>query len=86
MNYEYTPHGTCSRKISVELDGETIKHVRFLGGCAGNTAGISRLVEGMNARRVIESLRGVTCGPRPTSCPDQLSKALELALQEEENG
>lgn len=85
MTYDYIPHGTCSRKISVELDGETIRHVHFSGGCAGNTAGISRLVEGRNARQVMESLRGVTCGPRPTSCPDQLSKALEEAL-EKQNG
>lgn len=86
MTYEYRTTGTCSRQISVELDGTTIKSVRFLGGCAGNTAGISRLVAGMDARDVIKSLRGTRCGHKMTSCPDQLSLALEQALAEEDHG
>lgn len=86
MTYEYRPTGTCSRKITVELDGNTIKSVQFTGGCAGNTAGIERLVKGMDANQVIETLRGTRCGLRPTSCPDQLSVALEQALQREQNG
>ncbi len=86
MTYEYKTTGTCSRQISVELDGTTIKSVRFMGGCAGNTAGISRLVAGMDARDVINTLRGTRCGHKPTSCPDQLSIALEEALRAEGNG
>ena len=78
MNYAYTPRGVCSRKIEVDLaDDGVIRSVRFTGGCSGNTAGISKLVTGMKAREVIERLRGTTCGGKGTSCPDQLSIALE---------
>lgn len=86
MTYEYKTSGTCSRQISIELDGSKIKSVHFTGGCAGNTAGIERLVAGMDAREVIETLRGTRCGLKPTSCPDQLSIALEQALQREQHG
>ena len=78
----YSTRGTCSRAIEVELEGETIKNVRFYGGCPGNLKGISQLVVGMNARDVIAKLKGTTCGYRDTSCPDQLSLALEQALEE----
>ncbi len=80
MKYTYKTFGTCSEKIDIELDGEIIKDVVFTRGCNGNTKGISRLVKGMNARDVIERLKGTTCGARPTSCPDQLSRALTEAL------
>ena len=69
---DYKPSGVCSRLINVE----------FVGGCAGNTAGISSLVKGMDAHEVIKRLEGTKCGARPTSCPDQLSKALKQALGE----
>ncbi|MBQ8175077.1 MAG: TIGR03905 family TSCPD domain-containing protein [Clostridia bacterium] len=73
--------GTCSRAIEVNLDENgVIKSVRFLGGCSGNTNGISSLVVGMKAADVIERLKGTRCGMRPTSCPDQLAQALEKAL------
>ena len=78
----YKPQGVCSQLINVELDGDVIKSVEFVGGCAGNTAGISSLVKGMDAHEVIKRLEGTTCGARPTSCPDQLSKALKQALGE----
>ena len=78
----YSTRGTCSRAIEVELEGETIKYVKFHGGCPGNLKGISQLVVGMNARDVIAKLKGTTCGYRDTSCPDQLSLALEQALEE----
>ena len=81
MMYSYIPRGVCSRRIDVELDGEIIKKVTFTGGCNGNTSGISKLVEGMNANDVIARLRGTRCGPKATSCPDQLSLALEEALK-----
>ncbi len=72
----YITHGVCSRQINVELDGDIIKNVEIIGGCHGNTQGISRLVEGMNAIEAIERLEGIDCRGKGTSCPDQLSKAL----------
>ena len=73
--------GTCSRAIEVNLnDDGVIESVRFLGGCAGNTAGISTFVVGMKAQDVIDRLKGTRCGFRPTSCPDQLAQALEKAM------
>ena len=84
MTYTYRPQGVCSQQMQVELDGTTIKSVQVLGGCNGNLQGISRLVVGMDAREAIERLQGIHCGPKPTSCPDQLSKALTLALAQAE--
>ena len=77
--YEYTTKGTCSRKITVELDGKTIKKVAFEGGCNGNLKGIAKLVEGMDIDFVIQRFAGNTCNNRTTSCPDQLAKALQAA-------
>ena len=77
MLHTYTPRGVCSRKMDVEVDGEIIKSVRILGGCAGNTKGISILVEGMNINEAIRKLKGIDCGGKGTSCPDQLARALE---------
>lgn len=77
--YVYKTQGTCSRSISVELDGKIIKSVSFEGGCNGNTKGIAQLVTGMDIDRVIERCEGTTCGARPTSCPDQLARALKEA-------
>ena len=82
MTYTYMPKGVCSRKMTVELDGEIIKSVKVEGGCNGNLQGISHLVEGMNARDAIAKLRGIRCGFKSTSCPDQLSLALEEALKQ----
>lgn len=78
----YTTKGTCSRQIDVELEDGIIKYVKFHGGCNGNLKGISQLVVGMPAQDIINRLKGTTCGFRDTSCPDQLSKALEQALSE----
>lgn len=77
----YKTSGVCSRAIEFELDGDTIKSVKFLGGCDGNTKGVARLVEGMNAQEAIRRLEGITCGFKSTSCPDQLAKALRSALE-----
>lgn len=77
----YKTHGTCSTAINVELDGNIIKSVSFVQGCNGNTQGVARLVEGMDANEAIKKLRGIKCGFRNTSCPDQLSYALEEALK-----
>lgn len=83
MNHTYYTKGTCSRKIDFTLENHIVKNVRFTNGCNGNTAGISRLVEGMNVYDVISKLKGIHCGMRPTSCPDQLAVALEEALEQE---
>ena len=79
---EFTPSGVCSRLIKIDLDGETIKKVEFVGGCAGNTQGIASLVAGMNVHDAISLMEGITCGFKPTSCPDQLAKALKQAISQ----
>ena len=75
----YKTKGVCSRSIDIELDGDTIKSVKFNGGCNGNTKGIASLVQGMKIDDVIARLKGTDCGGRGTSCPDQLVRALEQA-------
>lgn len=80
--YDYRMMGTCARTVSFELDGEKRVHnVEFLGGCNGNLKGIGKLVEGMPAQEVIDRVAGTTCGPKRTSCPDQLACALRAALE-----
>ncbi len=80
MELTYQTSGTCTKLIEVSLDGDVVRSVHFVGGCHGNLQGISKLVEGMPAREVIGRLRGIRCGMKPTSCPDQLACALEQAL------
>ncbi len=80
MMQTYTPQGVCSMKINFDVEDGIIKKVQFVGGCNGNTQGISRLVEGMRVEDVIQRLEGVNCGGRGTSCPDQLAKALKSTL------
>lgn len=77
MEYHYLPKGTCSKKMMIEIEEEKIKKLTIVGGCAGNTRGISKLVEGMKIEEVIQKLKGIPCGIRGTSCPDQLARALE---------
>jgi len=79
MEYRFIPKGVCSREMIIELDGDIIKSVKILGGCAGNTVGVSRLIEGMKIDEAIKRLKGIPCGYKSTSCPDQLSIALEEA-------
>lgn len=79
---KYKTSGTCSSAIDIEMDGNIIKSVAFTGGCNGNLKGISSLVTGMDARDAIDRLKGIRCGFKPTSCPDQLARALEQILQE----
>ena len=74
--YTYIPKGVCSRKITIETDGDRITSVRFEGGCNGNTQGVSSLVRGMLVDEVIDRLEGINCNFKGTSCPDQLAKAL----------
>lgn len=82
MKYTYIPKGVCSKKLQIDLDEKThiINEVTFMGGCAGNTFGISKLVKGMKAEDVINILKGTPCGYKSTSCPDQLAIALENML------
>lgn len=75
-HYTYTPRGVCSRQIDIELDGNHIERITFIGGCSGNTQGVAALLVGMDVDDAIARLSGIHCGPRPTSCPDQLAKAL----------
>lgn len=83
MNYSYKTRGTCSQAIQFELDENKVLHnVKFIGGCHGNTQGISKLVEGMDSAEVIRRLEGIDCNGRGTSCPDQLTLALKAALAE----
>lgn len=77
--YSYVPRGVCSRRIDVELDGDVIKDVKFTGGCDGNLKAVSKLVRGHKVDEVVSILEGNTCGPRPTSCADQLTHALREA-------
>ena len=81
MEYTFTPQGVCSRQIDFELDGDTVKNVRFTGGCNGNLKAIGKLIEGENVDKVIGILEGNTCGFRQTSCADQLTIALRKAKE-----
>lgn len=73
----YKPQGVCSREINFDVVDHKLVNVRFTGGCSGNTQGLSRLVEGMDIDEVIRRVEGINCGARPTSCPDQLARALK---------
>ena len=83
MIFKYRTKGTCSGQIDLELENGIIKDVVFYGGCNGNLKGISALAKGKPATEVIESLKGIKCGFKKTSCPDQLAMALEAALNEQ---
>ena len=80
MQYEYKTKGTCSQRILFEIEDGKVKNVQFIGGCNGNLQGISKLVEGMEVEEVIHKIKGIRCGMKPTSCPDQLATALSEAL------
>ncbi len=81
MVYKYRTSGTCSRSITLDLDGDIIRNVSFEGGCNGNLNGISAIVKGMKAQDVIDRFSGIRCGFKSTSCPDQLARALTQALK-----
>ena len=80
MKYTYMTKGTCSRQINLEMDGDVVRSVQFIGGCNGNLKGIGSLVKGMKAEDVIGRCAGIRCGMKSTSCPDQLACALKEAL------
>lgn len=81
MVYSYTPYGVCSRQITVDIEDGIIKDCSFIGGCNGNTTGVSALVKGMKAEDAVKKLRGIDCNGRGTSCPDQLAICIEEALE-----
>ena len=83
MKHEYKTSMTCSSKIIFDLDGDKVKNVKFIGGCDGNLKAISKLVDGWEADKIVSALKGNTCGFKPTSCADQLAKAIEKAVLEE---
>ena len=80
MQFEYKTKGTCSQRILFEIEDSKVRNVQFIGGCHGNLQGIAKLVENMDAEEVIERINGIHCGMKPTSCPDQLAKAIKEAL------
>lgn len=83
MTYRYQNHGTCSREVIFDLDeNKKLHNIRFIGGCSGNTQGVCRLAEGMDAAEAVTRLLGIRCGVKPTSCPDQLAQAIQKALAE----
>lgn len=81
--FTFIPKGTCSSKMVLSIDSDTLTIVDFdvVGGCPGNLAGVKRLIIGMNAKTVADKLKGTTCRAKPTSCPDQLSQAIEAYLE-----
>ncbi len=79
MQFEYNTSGTCSRTILFSIEDGKVRNVQYIGGCNGNLKGIGSLVEGMDVDEVISRLEGTTCGPKNTSCPDQLAMALKEA-------
>lgn len=77
MEHTYRTRGTCSREIRFTVENGIVSSVSFIGGCNGNLKGISKLVEGLPVEEVITRLKGIDCGGKGTSCPDQLARALE---------
>ena len=81
--YTFQPRGVCSREMQVDLDGQgVIQALRVVGGCSGNLQGIASLVRGMTAQETVRRLKGIRCGAKSTSCPDQLAQGLEQALSQ----
>ena len=80
MQYIYNTTGTCSKHILLDVEDGVINDVKFLGGCNGNLQGISKLVKGQKVEDIIDKLQGIKCGMKDTSCPDQLSKALQTIV------
>ena len=80
MKYTYKTNGTCAMQINFDINDNVITNVEFLGGCNGNLKAVSKLVNGMTVQQIEEKLKGNTCGRRPTSCADQLARAVREAL------
>lgn len=77
MEYKFKPKGVCSTEMIVDIEDGIIKKAKIVGGCAGNTVGLTSLLEGMTVDEAIKRLKGIPCGLRPTSCPDQFARGLE---------
>ena len=82
MEYLYQTEGTCSQRIRFNLEGNVVTGIQFYGGCNGNLQAVARLVDGMTVEEIESKLKGISCGGRPTSCADQLAKAVRIALDE----
>ena len=80
----YKTQSVCSRAIEIDVENDVITKVKVVGGCAGNTQGVASLIRGMSVDEAISRLEGIRCGFKPTSCPDQLSKALKQAKEEQD--
>ena len=80
MKKTYHAKGTCTHQIDIDIEDGVVRSVQFYGGCSGNQQGISMLVAGMDARKARDILNGIKCGRKNTSCPDQLARAIEMAL------
>ena len=83
MKISYKTQGVCSTYINLEVEDGIVRHVQFYGGCNGNLKGISQLVKGKSYKEIIDTLNGITCNGKPTSCPDQLCRAIEQLMAEE---
>ncbi len=81
MQYKFRPEGVCSQEMMVDIENGIIKNARIIGGCAGNTVGLTNLLIGMTVEEAIKRLKGIPCGYRTTSCPDQMAKGLEEILK-----
>lgn len=86
MHYDYLTEGTCSQMISLDIDGEKVTNIKFMGGCNGNLKAIPVLVDGWTVDKIESKLKGMACGRRPTSCPDQLAKAVRAAYEAQQAG
>lgn len=82
MQYRYQTQGTCSKEIIIDIEDGIVKGAQFFGGCNGNLQGIGQLVKGMSSSEVISRLKGIQCGMKGTSCPDQLARALETIAEQ----
>ena len=82
MEYVYRPRGVCPIRLSFDIEGDVIRNVRFTGGCNGNLKAVGKLVEGMTVSQIEDKLLGNTCGMKPTSCADQLARAVRQAYEE----
>lgn len=85
MEYVYDTQNVCATQIRFDIDGNVIRNIEFLGGCNGNLKAIAKLLEGATVEEIEEKLSGNTCGRRPTSCSDQLAKAVRAAYSDEKN-
>jgi len=81
MKISFLPKGVCSSQIDLVIENDVVQDVKFMNGCNGNLSGISVLVKGMKTKEAVQKLKGIPCGGKTTSCPDQLARAIEQATQ-----